>query len=695
MSPATVKFRHYSSPPVIGTGKLRTDDSKPRYIQPNEFCPSVPETWPSGPHDEPDAEYCIRLLDTNAGEFLKKFGAFSEVWVALPQDAGFDLWAAGEIFRSLIEDPADSYWRQVLGEYVTAEIGHRQVLCPLSRRLRSVFAAAVRRRADDFLKPSAGQVPALFADFRKNVVKSRLHPCHDVVVIGPAWQAEIDLLRRDRAAWRRDMEGATRFCVLVESCDRTEPLICEGTWVTNPQSILFTERAWADREYSLEKRGFGLVAITDRSEITRFALPAGYSFPAVAGASWCVKARLEDSRYGYWRVSADTHVSQSMIKQFIHEKLEGPIFADGLKWCREKNEIRPAVAPLSEEGHYWFRTFKLHSGLGTTLNAAVVQTIGQALWTQVRPKADTSVMPPDFAQKHRQGSSGIISVWSRQGLAVAYTEDGEPIAENLCCLIEKLNQAHDIAEKLNNPDSKSSDDRLTLYKGLLELDAKLKIETETPGGRLLRGLFATFNAGAVHAAEYERQMLRLQNEAQEKLEFIELFVVGFYTFEFARAAVEAPEPGHVARNAAGLVIAFVMAVFIYYRLHKTLMPDTGGKDISRPNPRPGISKLRRMQKFKLLVFVVSLSVILLGIGWDAFSDWPKDQGKEVGTAQVASPSPEAIHSQRPAPEVQAPLEIVTPPDAGTGPKGKKAPSGASGLRGASADTGGNSRKNGK
>ena len=178
-------------------------------------------------------------------------------------------------------------------------------------------------------------------------------------------------------------------------------------------------------------------------------------------------------------------------------------------------------------------------------------TIGLALWNCV-PTGRNAYVPSDFVAEHRQGSDGILSVWNRHGIAVAYTTQGAETAANLRSLVALMNE---FLVCQYRPQA------IILYD-------RIVLALDNPSGRLLRKLFETSSMGRIHQKHYEWELLQSQNRIaaetqhvanaqvklqnqqvhlQTNLDFVEVFIVAFYSFELMEILVrplgEAGKPG--------------------------------------------------------------------------------------------------------------------------------------------------------
>ena len=182
---------------------------------------------------------------------------------------------------------------------------------------------------------------------------------------------------------------------------------------------------------------------------------------------------------------------------------------------------------------------------------------------------------------HLQGDSGLVSVWSRNGMAAAFLPEAEPFATRLQGNLGDLNRLRDLALQ-ENPG-----------KDYLELHDKFERTLSSPEGRLLRRLAKRVDLYRLHRVNYDREMkeqatkhARAGFSIQEKLEYFELLIVSVYAFELAHLLLDKPlelwsEAGFGWLSVLVLCVPAVGVLTVYPAARRLLLDKNPTKDQSK------------------------------------------------------------------------------------------------------------------
>ena len=177
----------------------------------------------------------------------------------------------------------------------------------------------------------------------------------------------------------------------------------------------------------------------------------------------------------------------------------------------------------------------LHSGeLG--------RQIGTLLWRVLHPKAEEGV-PADLLTRHIFTTTDWMGVWSRTGVIVAYKVNaGRDAAERSRARFREIIElARSVQERFKpGMDDEHIGARMESGDELTRKIAKLRYELILPENRLLSQFFDAINISEL--LQTMRDMLLGLNthttaEVQTKVEWLEIFLVGFYGTELASSVV--------------------------------------------------------------------------------------------------------------------------------------------------------------
>lgn len=215
-----------------------------------------------------------------------------------------------------------------------------------------------------------------------------------------------------------------------------------------------------------------------------------------------------------------------------------------------------AAVPLAARGHFRLGSVRLQTDVNLTVTPTAIQ-IGTALWRILEP--DRQGIPSDFSSRHLLAGPNWLGVWNRRGLVVAYKQGAEhEIAEIKQCFRELVTLARDV-DLFINANSADAKGRARTSESLILRAIRLEHSLVLPENRLL-GRF--FEAIGLHellktlreinfaAADNARnEMIALQTgkltrhtatvaDVQTKVEWLEVFFVGFYATELSRIITE-------------------------------------------------------------------------------------------------------------------------------------------------------------
>jgi hypothetical protein len=168
----------------------------------------------------------------------------------------------------------------------------------------------------------------------------------------------------------------------------------------------------------------------------------------------------------------------------------------------------------------------------------------------LHPHSEEGV-PSDLLTRHLFATSDWMGVWSRTGLVVAFKVGvGKDAAMRAQARFREIVQlARSIHQCFNSGrDGEHVELRIERSDELTRKAAKLRYELILPENRLISQFFDAINLSEL--LQTMRDMLLGLNshttaEVQTKVEWLEVFIVGFYGTELASSAVEKLEIPHI------------------------------------------------------------------------------------------------------------------------------------------------------
>ena len=211
-------------------------------------------------------------------------------------------------------------------------------------------------------------------------------------------------------------------------------------------------------------------------------------------------------------------------------------------------------------GNFRFAKATLDPGLDV-LNGRLAAQVGETLWRVLHPDLGAGT-PTDFLSRHLVLSRDWIGVWSRRGVVVAFKPAADikvqAIERTFSELVSLARRVEQFIESGSKPESIPEGEELT------RAAARMSHELALPENRLLSRLFDALglrdllsslrdlNLAAVERSrreELDRQTKELIRHTktvasvQRKVEWLEIFIVGFYTTELAKIIMEGSESG--------------------------------------------------------------------------------------------------------------------------------------------------------
>src|SRR6266481_1638226 len=569
-----------------------------------------------------------------------------EVTISLPAGAGWGDWVAAWIAEPIrANNGVYKYWSQV-AEATLQEAAGMRMECPLERRSRSVFLAAVRRGRKDTGK--------LSEEIWKQACTVEF-PLVDSLPSGH-FQHEFALLDRDQASYDRDLKRAIRFCAFMPCGHDHKLKVHEGIWIEDPESVLFTDWAWRDLKNSTEHAGFALVVVRQGQPWRIAANPAkdlhldelAGKIRDETGKSWLQAPAMKisgkdiqtvDSNVGWrslWCNAMD--VDRDQLEKAIREYCEGALFEKGAEWVCGEAELRPwpDEPRTNEKPRIDFIRCQLNEQVGHRVPETAARVIYLGLWTLVRPAGDRRQGAPVKFGDHCQGDSGLLTVWSRSGLAAGWSDPAaNSLAKNLmdqleqfCEKLSALWDRSDALAKVKREDETAKTVQGRIYVGREFLS--VRADLTHPRYRLVRRLFERLDFATAHSSHVdlqltseiakltdESQKLTKQNHAiEEKFRFLELLIIAFYGVEFVHLLT-----GETLKQEswpwAGLVAAGALVVVsgvLYFLAEQYLEREENEREEDRMPGETGPEKpadVRKKTGRPRRLLMIAIGVILL------------------------------------------------------------------------------------
>jgi hypothetical protein len=198
--------------------------------------------------------------------------------------------------------------------------------------------------------------------------------------------------------------------------------------------------------------------------------------------------------------------------------------------------------------------------------SGVAAQIGETLWQILHPDARSSV-PPDFVTRHLLVTPDTVGVWSRRGSVLAYKPSAKARAEKNHDLFRKIVDLAGGVHALSKPHP-SIKERVRRTDELTRRASETSHDLALPESRLLARFFEATNLTA--SLQTLRDLNMQSNthtigEVQTKVEWLEVFIVGFYATELANIVMH-----HVRLPHWGSVLTILARFGIHLRNHLRL-----------------------------------------------------------------------------------------------------------------------------
>jgi hypothetical protein len=266
------------------------------------------------------------------------------------------------------------------------------------------------------------------------------------------------------------------------------------------------------------------------------------------------------------------------------------------------------------------------------LDEPVQPVLQSLLWRLIRPNQRPGY-PMDFVDRHCQSDDGVLSVWSRSGVAMAYLPHVEKDVENLKGFFEEIVKLNSLATDLLQEKPGQRDSR----NNLIDLYASVRAKFTQARYRLLKRFWESTEQEGVMSAVAKNMHLEKQTEnlnaikkVQFKLELLEIFIISFYAFELFHVLQDKGTEGNEVKGMwlyAGYLVIFGVASWML--LHPKFDGDKGGRRLKIPmlaesgvDKESGVDNESGVDKkafYGFIVLVVFLPLVYLWIkplqGW--------------------------------------------------------------------------------
>lgn len=206
---------------------------------------------------------------------------------------------------------------------------------------------------------------------------------------------------------------------------------------------------------------------------------------------------------------------------------------------REITELEDVMKIGPPNDGYRFATVKIPDGCGLDIDSDLGRDVLRSLlWQLIRPNVRPGY-PTDFETRHFQSDLGTLSVWSRVGLAMAYSHEGDATVREDRRVFEGVTRlCLDAASAIPEQDDQEQSSNKEVLDGLLARYAHWATQLAQPRYRLLRRFWDGVHQQDVverlaerHAANKQVTFLNKIQRIQEKLEWFEVFVISVYVVE--------------------------------------------------------------------------------------------------------------------------------------------------------------------
>ena len=488
------------------------------------------------------------------------------------------------------------------------------VACPLEQRITSLYIAILRTCGEDE-DERRGWIQVffeytlriLYPDIaaQKEIQALRLHavkisrtmpacPTLEGVFEGAKFDSQfwllslVERLKHDRKAYQQDICRAKKeYAALEDTMGIHRPVECVR--ISDPKSLMFDLWAWSDYCGSCEKAGFPLVWIDHGWGHNGFELrldPSrrGSFKPLVMQSALNLGTLPRKPEECGWSLRYDGGLASDV--RFALKK--GLFFDDSIKYedifcssnveCASSLDINtipietairdsevslPATIPISytiKENHYrWAQiTYSKYVDIYQTWAG---DEIARSLYSVLRTD-EKMQLPNNFLTEHVQREPGLVSVWTRDGLAIGIEEDctraveaGKQLRQRLCdaaklegsitALIKPEIPHQEPCGEVETRKEIQIKSRNVAVMDLTDLHLKLRHEIAKPEFRPIRRFVERLHGQEVYDAFRESEAdkrqartlkrqgktLTLMREASEKIDWLEIAIFTVYITE--------------------------------------------------------------------------------------------------------------------------------------------------------------------
>jgi hypothetical protein len=212
--------------------------------------------------------------------------------------------------------------------------------------------------------------------------------------------------------------------------------------------------------------------------------------------------------------------------------------------------------PSLDRGFYRMVRVKLHPDVDV-LKGRMHEQIGSVLWRLLNPELRKG-LPADFLQRHLLVSDDWVGVWSRRGIAVAYTPKAADTIDGVAGLKQRFKE---MASVLRDAESFIQGSRSEIGTDLVQRAAQLQHALADPANRLLNRFFESTRldevltrVSDVNTATRLENNTRIVADVQTKVEWLEIFFVSFYAAELTYLISESLKPYQVPHSSLILLL---------------------------------------------------------------------------------------------------------------------------------------------
>jgi hypothetical protein len=499
-----------------------------------------------------------------------------------------------------------------LASYAQRKWTGAYIACPVEQQISSIYLAALRvcgdtdaercRRIDTLFKyivrilyPLSDKDREHVALEIQNLHVSRITPACPMLegvlegakFTGEYWiESLFERLKHDKEAYELDICRAQKEYAALDKAGGGAPI--EMVRISVPESLLFDLWAWQDCCNSKEKRGFPLVWIDGGWGRKGFELrlnPAARTDLAPLGLHRELKDLGGTPEDDNWSLHFPDKINPSDVRYLLKKKL----FPDGAVFKFERFECKvPELGSTSECGlgaqPLQPRTVCLEKAIRDSevdLDATLPKEKqfdqeGHYCWAEITYSKDVDIyktwagdeiacilysllrtdpkmrLPNGFLKEHVHRQPGLVSVWTREGMVVAYQEGhaiGEKAALDLRCALKRAAELEGLLKKRIDSDGKTVDNLedspsescADEEDDLINLHLELRHEAAQPRFLPIRQFLERLHAQEVYDALRQKdadqgqlKTLCSMEQADKKLAWLELFIFAVYITEAAQ-----------------------------------------------------------------------------------------------------------------------------------------------------------------